>query len=59
MVGATLDVNVLVSATIMRRGIPYQLLDAWHAQRFDMVTSEHIIVQAAVKLRSDKFSATA
>ena len=54
MVGATLDVNVLVSAAISPRGIPYQLLEAWQAQRFEVITSQHIIDQLTIKLRSDR-----
>jgi putative PIN family toxin of toxin-antitoxin system len=54
MLRAVLDVNVLVSAAIMRRGIPHALLVAWQAGRFTMVTSEHIITQLTIKLRSDK-----
>jgi putative PIN family toxin of toxin-antitoxin system len=54
MVGATLDVNVLVSAAIAPRGTPHQLIDAWQAQRFEVITSQHIIDQLALKLRSDR-----
>src|SRR3712207_1304481 len=54
MVGATLDVNVLVSAAISPRGIPYQLLEAWQAERFEVITSQHIIDQLTLKLRSDR-----
>jgi uncharacterized protein len=54
MLRAVLDVNVLISAAIMRRGIPYTLLAAWQAGRFAVVTSEHIITQLSIKLRSDK-----
>ena len=54
MIGATLDVNVLVSAAISARGIPYQLLLAWQDQRFLVITSDHITSQPILKLRSDK-----
>ena len=54
MVAATLDVNVLVSAAISPRGTPYQLVEAWHAGRFEVVTSDHIITQLTNKLRSDR-----
>jgi uncharacterized protein len=54
MVSATLDVNVLVSAAISPRGVPYQLIDAWQAQRFALITSQHIIDQLMLKLRSDR-----
>lgn len=54
MLSAVLDVNVLISAMIMRRGFPYQLFSAWRTGRFTVVTSEHIITQLIMKLRSDK-----
>jgi uncharacterized protein len=54
MLSAVLDVNVLVSAAIVGRGIPYLLLMAWQARRFTVITSQHIITQLAIKLRSDK-----
>jgi putative PIN family toxin of toxin-antitoxin system len=54
MVGATLDVNVLVSAAISPRGVPSQILEAWQAQRFEVITSQHIIDQLVLKLRSDR-----
>jgi putative PIN family toxin of toxin-antitoxin system len=54
MLRAVLDVNVLVSAAIMGRGIPHALLVAWQAGRFTLITSEHIITQLTIKLRSDK-----
>jgi len=54
MASATLDVNVLVSAAISPRGTPYQLIEAWHAQRFEVITSQHIIDQLVLKLRSDR-----
>jgi putative PIN family toxin of toxin-antitoxin system len=54
MVAATLDVNVFISAAISPRGTPYQLIEAWHAGRFEVVTSTHIIDQLTLKLRSDR-----
>jgi uncharacterized protein len=54
MASATIDVNVLVSAAISPRGIPYRLISVWQSGRFEVVTSEHIITQVTIKLRSDK-----
>jgi putative PIN family toxin of toxin-antitoxin system len=54
MVSATLDVNVLVSAAISPRGNPHRVLQAWYAGGYDVVTSEQIITQLTIKLRSDK-----
>jgi putative PIN family toxin of toxin-antitoxin system len=54
MTDVVLDVNVLVSAAIAPRGVPYQLLLAWQAGRFDVAISEHILTQLVLKLRSDR-----
>lgn len=54
MVEVTLDVNIFVSAAISPRGLPYRLVDAWHARRFERITSQHIIDHVTLKLRSDR-----
>ena len=43
MISAVLDTNVLASGTITAATPPGQILDAWHAGQFELVTSEHII----------------
>jgi len=45
MIRAVLDVNVLISALISPRGVPAQVLDAWRAERFVVVTSEAILAE--------------
>src|SRR4051794_10739746 len=50
MTRATLDVNILVSATIGPLGASRQVVAAWQAGRFDHFTSEHIIDHAVRKL---------
>jgi putative PIN family toxin of toxin-antitoxin system len=40
---AVLDVGQYVSATIQKRGHPAQILTAWHAGAFDLVTSDAIL----------------
>ena len=45
MIRAVLDVNVLISALISPSGVPAQVLDAWRAERFVVVTSEPILAE--------------
>jgi putative PIN family toxin of toxin-antitoxin system len=54
MIGAVLDVNVLVAAVISQFGVAYRLLRAWQASQFVVVTSEHIIEEVGSKLRLDR-----
>jgi uncharacterized protein len=56
MIRAVLDVNVLVSAAISTRGIPYQVLLAWHLGRFEVLISRHILDQLVLKLRADRIA---
>ena len=48
---AVLDTNVYVSGTILSRGVPYELLQAWREQRFVLVTSEAILAEIERVLR--------
>ena len=50
-VRAVLDTNVYVSGTILSRGAPYQVLEAWRQQRFSLVTSEAILAEIERVLR--------
>lgn len=43
MVSAVLDTNVLASGTVSVANAPGQILDAWHARKFELVISAHII----------------
>lgn len=43
MISAVLDTNVLASGTVSAANAPGQILDAWHARKFELVTSQHII----------------
>lgn len=43
MISAVLDTNVLASGTVSAANAPGQILDAWHARKFELVTSAHII----------------
>jgi putative PIN family toxin of toxin-antitoxin system len=52
MLRASLDVNVLVSSVIGPFGPSRQILTAWATNRFTLLTSEHIIMQATAKLRT-------
>jgi putative PIN family toxin of toxin-antitoxin system len=48
---AVLDTNVYVSGTILARGVPYELLEAWRRQRFTLVISEAILAEIERVLR--------
>ena len=43
MISAVLDTNDLASGTVSAANAPGQILDAWHARKFELVTSAHII----------------
>lgn len=43
MISAVLDTNVLASGTVTATTPPGQILDAWRAGQFELITSEHII----------------
>lgn len=51
---AVLDTNILVSAFITPRGIPAQLLQAWRAEDFDLVTSPPILEELREALSRPK-----
>jgi putative PIN family toxin of toxin-antitoxin system len=46
-----LDTNVYVSGTILARGSPFQILEAWRRQAYILVTSEAIIAETERVLR--------
>ena len=48
---AVLDTNVYVSGTILSRGVPYQVLEAWRQNEFILVTSEAILAEIERVLR--------
>ena len=48
---AVLDTNVYVSATILTRGTPFEVLEAWRQQRYILATSEAIIAEIERVLR--------
>lgn len=43
MITAVLDTNVLASGTVTAATPPGQILDAWRADQFELVTSTHIL----------------
>lgn len=45
MMRVVIDTNVLVSGVIASHGAPRRILEAWHAGRFTLVTSEVIIAE--------------
>lgn len=46
-----LDTNVYVSGTILARGTPFEVLEAWRQQRYILATSEAIIAEIGRVLR--------
>jgi putative PIN family toxin of toxin-antitoxin system len=48
---AVLDTNVLVSGVIAPHGVPRCILEAWHASRFTLLTSEAIVAEVSRVLR--------
>ena len=48
---AVLDTNVYVSGTILSRGTPFALLEAWRRQAYLLITSEAIIAEIERVLR--------
>ncbi len=51
MIRAVLDANVVVSSLINPQGIPAQVLDAWRAERFQVVLSAAILDEIGRVLR--------
>ncbi len=54
MLKAVVDTNVLVSGTILSRGNPYQVLEAWRRSQFILVLSSDIIAEIETVLRRPK-----
>lgn len=42
---AVLDTNVYISGTILTRGIPFEILEAWRQQAYILITSKAIIAE--------------
>lgn len=54
MLKAVVDTNVLVSGTILSRGNPYEILEAWRRNEFTLVLSPDIISEAEAVFRRPK-----
>ncbi len=50
MLRVVLDTNVFVSSLLVKVGVPAQVIDAWRARRFVLVTSPAIIAEARATL---------
>lgn len=46
-----LDTNVYISGTILARGVPFEILEAWRNHQYILVTSEAIIAEIERVLR--------
>jgi putative PIN family toxin of toxin-antitoxin system len=51
---AVVDTNVIVSGTILSRGNPYEILEAWRRSQFILVLSPDIISEVESVLRRPK-----
>lgn len=56
MLKAVLDTNVIVSGTIVKRGVPYRLLTAWRGREWNLVTSPQILREVQRVLGLPKIS---
>ena len=54
MLKAVVDTNIIVSGTILSRGNPYQVLEAWRRSQFTLVLSPDIIAEIEAVLRRPK-----
>lgn len=57
MIRATLDTNVLASGAIARKGTIARLFNRWRSSDFELVVSEHILVELERTLRKPYFAA--
>ncbi len=55
MVFAVLDTNILASGTLTTSTPPGQILDAWRDGQFNLVVSEHILVELTRTLQKPYF----
>ncbi len=55
MISAVLDTNVLASGTLVAFTPPGQILNAWRANEFELVLSEHIIGELTRTLQKPYF----
>lgn len=52
-----IDTNLFVSGTLLKRGAPYRLLEAFRAQQFTLVISEELRAEIAEVLQRPKLAA--
>jgi len=50
MLRVVLDTNIFVSSLLVKAGLPAQLLDAWRARRYLLITSEAILAEIRATL---------
>ncbi len=56
MIRAVLDANVVVSGILSQKGFPGKILQAWHDERFHLLTSEAILAEISRVLRYPKIA---
>jgi putative PIN family toxin of toxin-antitoxin system len=57
VIRATLDTNILASGAIARKGTIAKLFNHWRSSDFELVVSEHILVELERALRKPYFAA--
>lgn len=58
MLKVALDTNVIVSSVISRKGAPFQLIQAWHAGKFTLISSPQIIEEVVGVLSQPRIKGT-
>lgn len=56
MTRAVIDLNVYISATILPRGAPFDIIQVWRAGRISVVASTGMLTELEDKLRSPKLA---
>jgi putative PIN family toxin of toxin-antitoxin system len=56
MIRAVIDINVLISAIISHKGLPYQIWTDWRNELITLIISEGMIIELAGKLILPRFA---
>jgi uncharacterized protein len=56
VIRATLDTNILASSAIARKGTIAKLFNRWRSSQFELIVSEHILVELERALRKRYFA---
>lgn len=56
MIAAVIDLNIIISATIISRGAPFEVWSAWRSEQFTLLSSEGMLSELAEKLLESKIA---